>query len=195
MRNLIDDLLNFSRISRFEKKIIVTDLNKVLKDVLTDFDLLVQEKNAVFHIDKLPVIEAIPLHMNQLFHNLLSNALKFIPPNVNPVVTITCRRLQKSDLGKYPRLDPALNYYEIAIKDNGIGFPQEFADQIFVIFQRLNDKDEYPGTGIGLALCRKIISNHYGYIYPESKENEGATFYVIIPAKQPQNVENTKGLD
>lgn len=186
MRKLIDDLLNFSRISRFEKNFIHTDLNKVIKDVLSDFDLLIQERNAVIHLDKLPAMAAVPLQMNQLFHNLIGNALKFTHANVDPVITISSREMPESDLKKFPHLDASVQHYKISIRDNGIGFPQEFADQIFVIFQRLNDKQDYPGTGIGLALCRKIVRNHYGEIYAESKENEGSVFYVILPARQPK---------
>lgn len=185
MRKLIDDLLNFSRISRFDKKFITTDLNKVFKDVLSDFDLLIQEKNAFLHLAKLPVIPAVPLQMNQLFHNLLGNALKFTSPGVPPVIEVVCQKLAGNEIKKYPKLDASVDYYEISIKDNGIGFPQEFADQIFVIFQRLNDKDDYPGTGIGLALCRKIAANHNGEIYAESRENEGSVFHLILPEKQP----------
>ncbi|HEX8357799.1 MAG TPA: PAS domain S-box protein, partial [Segetibacter sp.] len=185
MRGLIDDLLNFSRITRLDKNFINTDLNKIIKDVLSDFDLMIQEKNALVYVEKMPVIEAVPLHMNQLFYNLLGNALKFATANVHPVINITCAKLPKGELKNFPRLDPSVLYYKITMKDNGIGFPQEFADQIFVIFQRLNDKEDYPGTGIGLALCRKIVSSHYGHIWAESEECNGAVFNIILPAVQP----------
>ncbi|WP_018611480.1 CheR family methyltransferase [Segetibacter koreensis] len=185
MRNLINDLLNFSRIARFEKNFVSTDLNEVIKNVVSDFDLLIQEKNADLKFDKLPVIQAVPLLMDQLFHNLLGNALKFTAPDTKPVITITCRGLEENEVKKFPTLDSSLHYYEIAVKDNGIGFPQEFADQIFVIFQRLNGKDNYPGTGIGLALCRKIARSHHGEIHAESHENEGTVLYVILPEHQP----------
>lgn len=190
MRNLIDDLLNFSRISRFDNKFVKVDLNEVLQDVLSDFDLLVQEKNAVIHIDRLPVIQAVPLHMNQLFHNLAGNALKFTSADVAPEISISCRALAENDLEKYPNLNASAPHYEITFRDNGIGFPQEFVDQIFVIFARLNEKENYPGTGIGLALCRKIVTNHHGEIYAESRENEGSVFYVILPAQQPGRSES-----
>jgi two-component system CheB/CheR fusion protein len=184
MRNLIDDLLNFSRISRFEKKFIKTDLNKVMKDVLSDFDLLIQERNAVVNVDKLPILEAIPLQINQLFNNLLGNALKFTARSDVPTISITCRVLSDNELKNYRQLDKSTQYYEICFIDNGIGFPQEFADQIFIIFQRLNDREDYPGTGIGLALCRKIVRNHGGEIVAKSKEGEGSVFYIILPVKQ-----------
>lgn len=185
MRNLIDDLLNFSRISRFDKKFIHTDINKIFKEVLDDFDLLIQEKNATVQAGKLPVLQAIPLQINQLFHNLLSNALKFTSPDAPPVINISCKKLLPEELKKYTRLEPTTEYYEINFRDNGIGFPQEFADQVFVIFQRLNEKEHYPGTGIGLALCRKIVRNHRGEIYAESEEGRGSIFHVILPVQQP----------
>lgn len=189
MRHLIDDLLNFSRISQFEKKFVVTDLNEILHNVLHDFDLLIQENNVDLKVDKLPVIHAVPVQINQLFHNLLSNAFKFTSKKASPHIEVLCRKLPTEEVSKHIRLEPQTDYHEIIFKDNGIGFPQEFADQIFVIFQRLHDKDEYSGTGIGLALCRKIVRNHMGEIFANSVENAGSSFSVILPANQviPQN--------
>lgn len=191
MRHLIDDLLNFSRISRFDKKFILTDLNKIFKDVSGDFDLLIQEKNAIVQVGKLPVLQAIPLQINQLFHNLLSNALKFTSPHNAPEINVSCKKLLPEELKKYTQLEPSTDYYEIEFRDNGIGFPQEFADQVFVIFQRLNEKEQYPGTGIGLALCRKIVRNHLGEIFAESEEGKGSVFRVILPAQEPWTAAST----
>jgi two-component system CheB/CheR fusion protein len=184
MRHLIDDLLNFSRISQFEKKFVQTDLNEVLRNVLADFDLLAQENNVNLNIGKLPVVPAVPLQIHQLFHNLVSNAFKFTAKKTNPHIEVASRILPAEELKRYPRLEPSVEYHEIVFRDNGIGFPQEFADQIFVIFQRLHDKDAYSGTGIGLALCRKIARNHMGEIVAESVENIGSAFSVILPASQ-----------
>lgn len=181
MTHLIDDLLNFSKMTRFSKILTKTDLNQIIKQVLSDFDVIINQKKAQVVVDKLPVIDAIPVQAEQLFHNLISNALKFTTPARRPVISISCRRLAKQMLEKYERLDKGKNYYEIAVKDNGIGFPPEFSDQIFIIFQRLNDKQDYPGTGIGLALCRKIVHNHGGEIVAESGEDEGAIFRIILP--------------
>lgn len=181
MRNLIDDLLDFSRISRLEKKFVTTDLNKVLKDVMSDLDLLIEEKKAVILADKLGVIQAVPLQMNQLLHNLLGNALKFTKEGTPPVITITGHKLPPEIVKNYSTLSPGTEYYEITVADNGIGFPEEFTEQIFGLFQRLNDRHNYPGTGIGLALCKKIVVNHGGEIYAKGEENNGAKFTVVLP--------------
>ena len=181
MTRLIDDLLNFSRISRSNRKFVRTDLNDILRDVLVDFDLLVPQKKAEIHFGKLPVIQAIPLQMEQLFHNLISNALKFTRSGVEPVITISSRSIspdetRNGNLKKQPLV-------EIIVEDNGIGFNPEFSEQIFTIFQRLNSKYDYPGTGIGLALCRKIAINHEGEMFAESEPGKGAKFHIILPVK------------
>jgi two-component system CheB/CheR fusion protein len=182
MTRLIDDLLNFSRISRSNRKFVRTDLNEIIRDVMVDFDLVVSQKKAQIHFDKLPVIQAIPLQMEQLFHNVISNALKFSKTDVPPVITITSRTISGEEAkGKNFRNRPLV---EIVVADNGIGFNEEFAEQIFTIFQRLNSKYEYPGTGIGLALCRKIAINHEGEMYAESEPGKGARFHIILPVKQ-----------
>jgi two-component system, chemotaxis family, CheB/CheR fusion protein len=191
MTRLIDDLLDYSRISRATGKYVKTDLNKILEDVMQDFDLTINQKKANIKIGKLPTLFAIPLQMEQLFHNLLSNAVKFTRENIPPEITIACRMLKPEEVRKRPALSKENTYAQITIKDNGIGFPPEFADQIFIIFQRLNDKKLYPGTGIGLALCSRIVSNHGGEIYATGKENIGAEFYIILPLKKNKMEEET----
>ena len=184
MSTLIRDLLNYSRLLQPEKTFITTDLNETLKNILADFDLLISEKKAVIKTDMLPSIEAIPLQMNQLFYNLFSNALKYSKEDVLPFITITSSKLSEKKIEKYPNLNPVKAYIEIIFKDNGIGFKQQYAEKIFTIFQRLHNKDTYMGTGIGLALCKTIIENHHGEIFANAKENEGASFHVIIPMTQ-----------
>ena len=120
----------------------------------------------------------------QLFHNLVGNAIKFSSILKQPEITITGRLLNDREVALYPSLKPKASYYEITVSDNGIGFSQEFSEQIFIIFQRLQDKKNYPGTGIGLALCKRIVNNHQGLIYAESKENQGATFFIILPVNK-----------
>jgi two-component system CheB/CheR fusion protein len=184
MSELIEDLLNFSAISRNNQKFSKTNLTRILKKILVDFDLIITEKKASVTIGKLPSLQVIPLQMEQLFHNLLSNALKFAQKDVDPVISVDSHYLSKKEMINYPTLNKRRHYYEIIFKDNGIGFEDEYKDQIFVIFQRLNSKHSFPGTGIGLALCRKIIENHQGLIFAESKVREGTEFHIILPEVQ-----------
>ena len=185
MSLLIRDVLNFSKMTLSENVFSKTDLTEILQNVLSDFDLLILQKNAIIHTEELPVIEAVPLLMNQLFNNLISNSLKFSVTNTQLVITISLRMLSEQEVEKKQHLDQSLSYFQISFKDNGVGFDQQFARQIFLIFQRLSSKQQYLGTGIGLALCRTIVEKHNGEIYAEGKENEGAAFYVILPLKQP----------
>jgi PAS domain S-box-containing protein len=181
MTGLIKDVLDYSRISNLDEKFVKTDLNRVMRDVTSDFDLLITEKNAAIECRSLPEIEAIPLQMHQLFGNLMSNALKFTIKGISPRINISSRNLTLEESAHMP--DPGLAYCEIVFSDNGIGFQQEYSEQIFVIFQRLNERHKFSGTGIGLALCRKIASMHKGEIFAVSSENEGASFHVILPIK------------
>jgi len=186
MSTLIKDLLNYSRLLQHEKLFVQTDLNDILNNILSDFELLIDEKKAKIKIAQLPTIEAIPFQMNQLFNNLLSNALKFSKENVLPVITITARILTEKQIKKYPSFISNTAYCEIIFKDNGIGFEQHYADKIFTIFQRLHNKEKYLGTGIGLALTKKIVETHHGKIFANAKENKGAAFHVILPITQPK---------
>jgi PAS domain S-box-containing protein len=181
MSKLIYDLLNFSRLTKFEEPFERTDLNTILTDIKSDFEIVILQKNAELIIRELPVIDAIPLQMNQLFHNLISNALKFAKGSQRPRIVVTAHKLSHRKKELYSRLDAGKTYYEIVVKDNGIGFDPSYSEKIFEIFQRLNDKSRYEGTGIGLALCQKIVVNHHGLIFADSKENEGAAFHVILP--------------
>jgi two-component system CheB/CheR fusion protein len=185
MSQLIHDLLDFSRATRTSDRFEKTDLSAILQTVLADFDLLIKEKNALVVADQLPVIEAIPLQMEQLFHNLVSNALKFSREQTQPVIRIAGRKMKKDEVAALGGLDKNLDYIELIFEDNGIGFSNEFAEQIFVLFQRLNGRHEYPGTGIGLALCRKIVDNHNGRIFANSLESVLTQFHVVLPVEQP----------
>jgi light-regulated signal transduction histidine kinase (bacteriophytochrome) len=186
MTKLIDDLLDFSRISFDDKKFEEIDLNKILSDVVLDLDLKIAEKKAeVKWNGDLPKIEAVPLQMRQLFYNLIFNALKFAKPNIAPRILISHRLLSKEEIRQRKSLDTTGRCIEIVFSDNGIGFDPQFAEQIFIIFQRLNDRKQYPGTGMGLAIGKKIVANHKGDIYATSA-GEGASFHVILPVKQPK---------
>ncbi len=184
MSVLISDLLAFSSIKK-ESGYTETDLNQVLKNVMEDLELVIQQKQAIIENGILPKLEAIPLQMNQLFYNLLNNALKFSRSDASPRIRIEARQLKAEEVRANEALLPNQTYYEIAFIDNGLGFDNTYAEQIFVIFKRLTDKQMFPGSGIGLALCRKVVENHNGFIYATGEENKGATFYVLLPQQQP----------
>lgn len=181
MTTLIQDLLAFSRVSRQEHLFEKVNLQQVVQQVIADFDILIQQKEAQIDYDDLCDVPAIPLHMTQLFHNLLSNALKFTQVGVAPVIHIRSRIVDAAEVAAHPQLQNGTKYCEIRIQDNGIGFAPAYARKIFVIFQRLHGRGEYEGSGIGLALCQKIVTTHHGVIYAESTEGEGATFVVVLP--------------
>ncbi|MFL5773161.1 MAG: ATP-binding protein [Flavisolibacter sp.] len=181
MSVLIKDILTFSSLKK-QGTMEPTDLNAVLKSVTQDLDLLITQKQAVIRAEPLPVIEAIPLQMTQLFYNMINNSLKFSSDERPLQIHIFSRKVDPKE--KIPGLQPQLRYYEIIFNDNGIGFSQEYSEQIFGLFKRLNDKQFYPGSGIGLALCKKVVENHRGEIIAQGKENEGASFLVYLPERQ-----------
>ena len=183
MSMLINDLLEFSGTNRHNKEFIPTDLNTILQHLLEDFEEEIDIKNAKIIFDKLPVVSAIPLQMTQLFHNLISNALKFSKKDVDPVITIASQKMTVEQKEKYDVPEKNAEYIQISFCDNGIGFEQNFSDKIFIIFQRLHNKSAYEGTGIGLALCKKIAENHAGNIIAESANNMGTCFYINLPYK------------
>jgi two-component system CheB/CheR fusion protein len=191
MSLLINDVLNFSRIVNMENMFVKTDLNQLLDNTLKDFDLLITEKNASVQIGGLPVVEAIPSQINQLFYNLVGNALKFSKCGKPASLSISSRILSseeaENEFNVRFNLNRQLSYAEISFKDNGIGFEQQFAEQIFSIFERLNNQEQYTGTGIGLALCQKIVQHHHGGIRAEGKEGDGSIFYVLLPLTQATN--------
>ncbi len=182
MNDLIRDVLNYSELVKENEIFVEVELNKVLENIKTDYDLLIEQKEATIQCTDLPIVEAIPLQMSQLFGNLVGNALKFARKEVAPVITITASKLSKEELYK-SSLDQDLDYYKIQITDNGIGFKKEYANQIFNIFQRLHRKSEYAGTGIGLAMCKKIALNHHGDINAAGSNETGAVFNVMLPVK------------
>ena len=161
-----------------------TDLNVIARDILTDFELLLEEKDATVNLVNLPTIDAIPLQMSQLFGNLFGNALKFASKTKKPVITVTCTHMNVQEKTA-ANLSPGLDYVKLECRDNGIGFKPEYAEQIFHIFQRLHRKSEYEGTGIGLAMCKKIALNHNGDINAKGSSENGAVLNVFLPVKQP----------
>ncbi|MEO8240076.1 MAG: CheR family methyltransferase [Flavobacterium sp.] len=182
MNTLIKDLLAYSYLNNTERKFVVTDLNIIISNILIDFELLIDEHKQVIKVGKLPVIHAIPLQMNQLFYNLISNAIKFYKNDGSiPKIEINSHQMTLNQVKKYPALDLNSKYCEIIIKDNGIGFNKQYENKIFTIFQRLHNNEIYTGTGIGLAIGKKIVENHKGIIFSKSEENVGAEFHIILP--------------
>ncbi len=180
---LIRDILGYSQLAKENETFSSCNLNHILQDILSDFELIIEQKQAKISYDELPVIEAIPLQMAQLFSNLVSNSLKYSAEDRNPKIRITTSQLSDREI-KTHDLRPSETYYKLVFEDNGIGFNPEYATQIFNIFQRLHGKLEYAGTGIGLAMCKKIIENHHGFISASATEGKGALFTVILPAQQ-----------
>jgi signal transduction histidine kinase/DNA-binding response OmpR family regulator len=178
MRLLIDDLLSYSRLSANVSSE-STDLNVVLKEVLDDLDTEVHPKQPTLKIDVLPVINGIPSQLRQVFQNLIGNALKFTKSGVAPIISITWQQI--ADKSVDAEEDENGKYCKIIVKDNGIGFDESLSDKIFIIFQSLNNRQLYEGTGIGLAIAKKIIEKHNGIITAKSKPNEGSSFIVILP--------------
>lgn len=171
MQGLIDDILAFSRIAGKPDQFETVDLNAIWKEVLEFLQTGIETAQAVIETDPLPVIQGIPVQLRQLFANLLSNSLKYSKKELTPHIRLKCQRLEPAETG-----------YLIAMEDNGIGFPPEYADKIFEMFQRLHGREEYPGTGIGLAICKKIVENHHGTIRAQGQPGEGARFEVYLPA-------------
>jgi PAS domain S-box-containing protein len=180
MRNLIDDLLQFSRSNKVEKNFELSDLNSVLDNTKLELSSVIDEKKAVIISEKLPELSVIPFQIQQLFTNLISNSLKYSKENVAPEIYITASKVtaENEDVISLKTKD---KYYRIVFRDNGIGFEQEYAEKIFILFNRLHNKNEYAGTGIGLSICRKIVENHKGYIFAEGEPNVGATFTIYLP--------------
>lgn len=181
MQALINDILAFSRISAEKASFVNSDLNEIVNYTLSEMQDLVLEKKASLSIMNLPSLHVSPQLMKQLFYNLINNALKYSRQDVAPVVKIYGEitselRGTKKEPSKYCR---------IYVEDNGIGFDQKYAEEIFGMFRRLHVNGKFEGTGIGLAFCKKIVEQHGGYISAKSKINEGSTFIVSLPLKQP----------
>jgi PAS domain S-box-containing protein len=183
MTTLIRDVLTYSELEKQTDLFTEVDLNQVVKSTLTDYELLIEQEQATVVYEKLPVLKAIPLQMAQLFGNIIGNSLKFIrkDADIKPVIKISVLEVSAEEK-KSLLLDPFLHYIKIQFADNGIGFKEEYADKIFSIFQRLHRKAEYEGTGIGLAMCKKIALNHHGYLNATGSSENGAVFNFIIPA-------------
>lgn len=179
MSSLIRDVLAYSRLTRLEQSFVRTDLNEVLAQVQIDLELLVSEKSAAITSERLPVVNGNALQLHQLFSNLLNNALKFCERQ--PCVNITCSPATDEEVASMHLPFAGAGYSRIQVIDNGVGFDPRYADKIFTLFQRLHQDKKYEGTGIGLALCKKIVTNHYGDIGVASQPGVGTTFTILLP--------------
>lgn len=177
MSNLIADVLNYARIDNFEKDIAAVDLNGVVNDTLNDLDFAIQEKNAVINVSPLPIINGVAAQLRQLFFNLINNSLKF--NRMVPHIEIAAVETGSAQLIDGTTIHG--NFNLITLADNGIGMDEQYSSKIFNMFHRLHHRDLYGGNGIGLALCRRIIENHGGYMSFTSEPDRGTTFYVYLP--------------
>jgi len=181
MMTLIDDLLEFSSLNRAPGEFEKVDLNQVLQEIRQDLELALEEKGAVISSDPLPTINGVSYQLNQLFSNLIGNAIKYSKADEAPSIKISSRMASQNEVSGFPSLDSQKAYHLISIEDNGIGFKGEDAERIFTIFQRLHSRDTYAGTGVGLAVCRKVAHNHGGEIYASSQPGKGSCFTVFLP--------------
>jgi PAS domain S-box-containing protein len=181
MRILIQDLLLFSRVATQTRPFIATDLKSIVQEVLSDLEVRIREVNAQIHVADLPAIDADPMQMRQLFQNLIGNALKFQRPGVVPDINIAWEAVSVPLTTDNSQAQPGIR---LSIADNGIGFDTKYLDRIFKVFQRLHGRNEYEGTGIGLAICAKIIERHGGQITAQSTPDQGATFLISLPYAQ-----------
>lgn len=180
MQNLMMDLVDYSKTIKVDKIFVKTSLNKLLEDVLLELAVNIEEENASVEIGNLPKINAIPFQIHQLFVNLISNSLKYRKEDVPPVIKIKTEKIKTGEtINGFELIDK--KYHKITITDNGIGFRQEFSEKIFMLFKRLETDINYNGTGIGLAICKKITENHNGFIKAEGKPDLGATFTIYLP--------------
>jgi PAS domain S-box-containing protein len=187
MRRLIDDLLTFSRVTTQPRSFTRTNLCDIVEEVVNDLSERIEQAEGTVKVGELPEIDADPTQMRQLFQNLIANAVKFQRPGAPPVVEIAGEVVNDSPK---PNGEP-LPICRLTIRDNGIGFDEKYLDRIFQVFQRLHGREEYEGTGIGLAICRKIVERHGGAITARSRLGEGTAFVVSLPIRQPHPAAET----
>ena len=183
MKILINDLLTFSRVTSRGQPFVQVDLNKVVREVLSDLEAWVDQNGACVEVSNLQLIDADPTQMRQLFQNLISNGIKFHRKNAYPLVKVDCKLLKSNELGANGMAQSG-EFCRLTVEDNGIGFDEKYLDRIFTVFQRLHGRGEYGGTGIGLAICQKVVQRHGGSITATSTPGQGSTFVVTLPVKQ-----------
>jgi signal transduction histidine kinase len=183
LRNLVTDLLQYSKIYT-DEEFSEIDLNLMIGEIMSDLELQIEVKHCTFEVSCLPVVEGIPFQIRQVFQNLLSNSIKFSLGNKACLISVTGERVAEKSFDAPAAEDGA--YCRLVVADNGVGFSNEFRDRIFEIFQRLKNRQAYEGTGIGLAIVKKVIERHDGIIDAWGKENEGARFTIVIPVVHSQ---------
>jgi signal transduction histidine kinase len=181
MQKLIEALLSYSQINIGNSDFADTDLSVLLETVKSNISELLDEKSAVVQAKDLPVLNVIPYQFNQLFTNLISNAVKYSKAAVAPLINVSYELVSSSEIVT-ESVPPEAMYHKITFADNGIGFDQIYHLKIFELFQRLNKAEEYPGTGIGLAICSKIVTNHKGYMSANGQLGKGSVFNIYLPA-------------
>jgi signal transduction histidine kinase len=183
MKRLIDGLLQLSRVTSQGRQFVSVDLTQVAREVVSDLEVKIEQVRGRVELDHLPTIEADPLQMRQLLQNLIANGLKFHRPETPPVVTISGRYTRGGKQGK-AKAPVAEKQCCLVVEDNGIGFEEKDQERIFQVFQRLHGRDQFEGTGIGLAICRKIVERHGGRITARSTPGKGSAFEVMLPLAQ-----------
>jgi signal transduction histidine kinase len=180
MQSLISDLLAFARIGTRAQSFVPVDLAAVTRNVVSDLEVRIEEVGGRLHVGELPTVEADPLQMRQLLQNLIDNALKFHRPDEAPVVRIHGELLGVRE-GRPSGNGPVARSCRVIVEDNGVGFDEDYVDRIFAPFQRLGRRDQHEGTGMGLAICRKIVGRHDGEIFAKSTPGQGSTLIVTLP--------------
>jgi len=186
LQHLIDDLIAYSRTGTEKIKFTKANLNQILAAAKSELKESIKAKNVEITAEELPTIPALKPQMTQLFTNLLSNSIKYSKADQSAIINISCEKVTADALSKF-NAQSGMTYFKISISDNGIGFPNDFSEVIFEPFKRLHGKDEYAGTGIGLAICKKIVENHNGFISAESELGKGTVFSVFLPELEVQN--------
>ncbi|HET9745334.1 MAG TPA: response regulator [Chitinophagaceae bacterium] len=181
MQHLINNLLDFSRHTVSSNDFRKTPLKELVKNALTELEVEIEKSNARINYGELPVVSAVPALMQQLFYNLFSNAIKFRKPNENLVIDVRSEKMDPGDLSNFVKYTGNRNFYKITVQDNGIGFDEKYAEDIFRVFKRLHNYQDYEGTGVGLSICKKIVERHNGFIRAESQVDRGSTFIIGLP--------------
>ncbi|CAN5263919.1 hypothetical protein BH09BAC4_BH09BAC4_03790 [soil metagenome] len=183
LSRLINDLLSYSRLTTRQQRFSPISLMAVVAGVVDTFSLVIEQRKAQLRLDELPIVNGDESQLSQLFENLLTNAIKFTPADQVPQIEIRYNQRQPDELPADVRItQPAPFYHQISVIDQGIGFEMKYVDLIFQVFRRLHGKDEFSGTGVGLAICQRVIENHGGGITAHSQPGQGATFCVSLPA-------------